>query len=109
MILKRNFQTGIRRSTRTWLNASVQVFAGSAHMNGLGVNLSDGGMCLFTIANLPVGSQIEVEFVPPRAEEPVRVFGKVRHRALYLYGVEFLGESQQCQGCEAARAHVPLS
>ncbi len=109
MILKRNFQTGTRRSARSWLNAPVQVFAGSAHMNGLSINLSDGGMYLFTIANLPVGSQIEVEFLPPRAEEPVRVFGKVRHRALYLYGVEFLRDSRPDQDCRVVRGELTAS
>jgi hypothetical protein len=68
----------------------VQVFTGSSHVNALGVNLSDVGMCLFAMANLPLESQVEVEFVPPRCEEAVRVFGTVRHRALYLYGIEFL-------------------
>ncbi len=50
-------------------------------------------MCLFTMANLPVGSQIQVEFLPPRSTELVRVSGIVRHRALYLYGVDFLVDS----------------
>jgi hypothetical protein len=40
-----------------------------------------------------VGSQIQVEFLPPRSTELVRVSGIVRHRALYLYGVDFLVDS----------------
>jgi hypothetical protein len=94
MILKRNFNP-IRRSSRQWLNTSVEVFTAAAHVNGLGINLSDGGMCIFAIANLPVGSQIEVEFMPPRRDGRVRVPGTVRHRALYLYGIEFLSEYGQ--------------
>jgi len=93
MLLKRGFYP-TRRSPRQWLNTSVRVFAGPAPYDALGVNLSDGGMCLFTIANLPVGTQLEVEFLPPRSDEPVRYAGKVRHRALYLYGIEFLPELQ---------------
>ena len=54
-------------------------------------------MCLFTIANLPVGTQLEVEFLPPRRKEPVRMAGKVRHRALYLYGIEFETNDRQVQ------------
>ena len=84
MLLKRNFRP-VRRSSRQWVNTSVQVFAGPAHFDGLGVNLSDGGMCLFTIANLRL----------PKGAQPVRVSGKVRHRALYLYGVEFLGVADE--------------
>ena len=90
MILKRNSKQDRRRRQRQLLNTSVQVFTGSAQMDALGINLSDVGMCLFTIANLPLGSQIQVEFLPPRCKERVRVCGTVRHRALYLYGIEFL-------------------
>ena len=80
------------------LNTSVQVFTESAQLDGLGINLSDVGMCLFTMANLQVGSQIQVEFLPPRSTELVRVSGIVRHRALYLYGVDFLVDSDQHSG-----------
>lgn len=96
MLLKRSFHP-TRRSPRQWLNTSVRVFVGPGDFEALGVNLSDGGMCLFTIANLPVGTPIEVEFLLPRSAEPVRYSGKVRHRALYLYGIEFLEESQRAQ------------
>jgi hypothetical protein len=89
MILKPNFQDR-RRRQRQLLNTSVQVFTGSAYLNAVGINLSDVGMCLFSLANLPLGSQIEVEFVPPGTDEPVREYGTVRYRALYLYGIEFL-------------------
>jgi PilZ domain len=91
MILKRNFNPS-RRSKRQWLNTSVHVFTASAQMDALGINLSAGGMGLFAIANLPLGSRIEVEFLPPGHEERVRVSGAVRHRALYLYGIEFLSD-----------------
>lgn len=83
-----------RRRQRQLLNTAVQVFAGSSPVQALGVNLSDVGMCLFTIANLPVGSEIEVEFLPPRSKDKVRLAGTVRHRALYLYGIEFAADSE---------------
>ena len=95
MILKRNSKQDRRRRQRQLLNTSVQVFTGSAQMDALGINLSDVGMCLFTIANLPLGSQIQVEFLSPRCKERVRVCGTVRHRALYLYGIEFLVDADQ--------------
>jgi PilZ domain len=93
MVLNLSFKPDRRRQKRQLLNTSVQVFSGSAHMDALGINLSDVGMCLFSLANLPLGSQIQVEFLPPRQKERVRVRGTVRHRALYLYGVEFLNDS----------------
>jgi hypothetical protein len=95
MIFKRRLKPDRRRRTRQLLNTSVQVFTESAQLEALGINLSDGGMCLFTMANLQVGSQIQVEFLPPRSTELVRVSGIVRHRALYLYGVDFLVDSDQ--------------
>ncbi|MBZ5599461.1 MAG: PilZ domain-containing protein [Acidobacteriia bacterium] len=98
MILKRNSKPDRRRRQRQLLNASVRVFTGSAHVDALGINLSDSGMCLFAMANLPVGSQIQVEFLPPRCKERVRVCGTVRHRALYLYGIEFPADSDQRPG-----------
>jgi hypothetical protein len=57
-----------------------------------GIRLSEGGISLFAAANLPVGSQVKVEFKNPRTDESVRVRGKIRNRAVYLYGVEFLPE-----------------
>ena len=107
MLIKRNFRP-VRRSPRQWWNTSVQVFAGPAHLDGIGINLSDGGMCLFTIANLPVGTQLELEFLAPQAEQPVRVSGKVRHRALYLYGIEFLADTQS-EDPRAARGEMAAS
>ena len=93
-MLKRNFKDR-RRRPRQMVNTSVQVFTESFHVHALGINLSDVGMCLFSIANLPVGSQIELEFRQPRCDKPVRVHGLVRHRALYLYGIEFLVGSDE--------------
>jgi hypothetical protein len=98
MILQRGFKPDRRRRKRQLLNTSVQVFTGSAHVDAIGINLSDVGMCLFTVANLPLGSQVEVEFLSRRSHEQIRVCGTVRHRALYLYGIEFLVNSDQRPG-----------
>lgn len=96
-----------RRRKRQLLNASVQVFIGSSRMSALGINLSEVGMCLFTVANLPLDSKIAIEFLPPHCNEPVRINGTVRHRALYLYGIEFLvgsGQPAQVEVNEIERA-----
>ena len=108
MVLKRNLQNR-RRRKRQLLNTSVQVFTESSSVSALGINLSDVGMCLFSMANLPLGSQIEVEFRPPRCNEPVRISGTVRHRAVYLYGIEFLVGSDRDQPSGAEIAPVPNS
>jgi hypothetical protein len=89
-------QQNRRRWERFPFDASVRVVvdhsADDATVNGRGVRLSEGGICLFAAANLPVGSDIDVEFNNPRTDEPVRVRGKLRKRSVYLYGVEFLSD-----------------
>ena len=109
MVLNRNFRPDRRRRKRQLLNSSVQVLTGSGRVDALGINLSDVGMCLFTIANLSMGSQIQVEFLPPWCTELVRVSGTIRHRALYLYGIEFLADSDQCQGNLAGKGPTARS
>jgi PilZ domain len=90
-----------RRWQRYPFDASVRVMvdhvmlghsAGPTVVDGRGVHFSEGGICLFAAANLPVGSQVKVEFRTPHTDEPVRVRGKVRNRSVYLYGVEFLSD-----------------
>ena len=86
-----------RRRTRQLLNTSVRVFTGSGAIEATGINISDVGMGLFTVANLPVGSKIQLE-LPGEDGEVVRILATVRHRALYLYGIEF-----QSDGTERGR------
>lgn len=102
MIFKRSFKADRRRQSRQLLNTSVQVFTESAQFGALGINLSDVGMGLFLMANLPLGSQIHVEFRSPRSGEVVRVSATVRYRALYLYGIEFQTDQRPGSRGEAA-------
>lgn len=99
MFLRRNFKQDRRRRKRQLFNTSVRVLTKSGPIEALGVNISDVGMCLFAIANLPLGSQIQVEFLPPRCTSVMRVCATVCHRALYLYGIEFLADSDQNRVC----------
>lgn len=78
-----------RRRQRQYFNSSVRVLAESGSIEALGINISDVGMALFAVANLQVGSLIELELFLPESPEPTRMMGTVRHRALYLYGIEF--------------------
>lgn len=95
MNLKRTFKPERRRQKRQLLNTSVRISTGSAQVDAVGINVSDVGMCLFTLADLPLGSPIQVEFLPPRYRQPVQLSATVRHRALYLYGIEFLPGSNR--------------
>ena len=93
-----------RRWQRHAFDASLRVMIDDAPVyhsddeivvNGRGIQFSEGGICLFAAANLPVGSQVNVEFRTPHTGEAVRVRGKVRNRSVYLYGVEFLSERRE--------------
>ena len=95
MFLKRNFGPDRRRRRRQLFNTSVRVFTDSGAIEALGINISDVGMSLFSIANLEADSRIEIELLRPQSTEPTRIDGIVRHRALYLYGVEFLVDSDR--------------
>jgi hypothetical protein len=82
-----------RGRKRQLLNTAVRVITKLASMDAIGINISESGMGLFTVANLGLGSHIEVEFRTP--EQPAsftRLPAIVRHRALYLYGIEFQPE-----------------
>jgi len=91
-----------RRWERRPFDAEIRVVVGHSGdktvVDGRGVRLSEGGICLFAAANLPVGGDIKVEFKNPSTDEPVRVRGKVRNRTVYLYGVEFLSNELKIDG-----------
>jgi hypothetical protein len=82
-------KTDRRRRKRQLFNTSVRVFTRRGCLDGIGINVSDVGMCMFAIANLAVGSEVDVEFLPPGGAHKTRIPALVRHRALYLYGLEF--------------------
>ncbi len=78
-----------RRWKRHWFNRSIEVANGEHRIDGIGIKVSRGGMYLFAIADLPVGSEVQISFAAPDSDTRVEVSGTVRHRAVYLYGVEF--------------------
>src|SRR5947199_6694373 len=93
MFFRLNSKSDRRRHGRQLLNTSVRVFTASGCLEGIGINVSGFGMCLFTMANLPIGSGIHVEFRPSWSTESRRISATVRHRAFYLYGIEFEPDS----------------
>ena len=107
MFLKRHFGPDRRRRQRQLLNTSVRVLSENGPVDALGINISDVGMSLFTIANLEIDSQIQIELLMPQSTERVRMGGIIRHRALYLYGVEFLVDSDHVSKSSWARQRFP--
>lgn len=94
-----------RRWERYDANARVRVLAEGGEdpliIEGRCVKISDGGMCLFAVANFSPGTQISIDFVD-QAHQSVtpatRVRGTIRNRAVYLYGVE-----REAQGATGPR------
>ena len=60
---------------------------------GQGSDISGGGLAVSVEMDLPVGSQIAVEFTPPYTDEPVVLRCFVRNRDGYRYGFEFITEN----------------
>jgi len=83
-----------RRWERRPVDMPIRVVAddmtGTAVIPGRGTKMSAGGICLFALANLAIGAQVDVELIDSHRGTPVRVSGIVRNRSVYLYGVEFL-------------------
>lgn len=64
------------------------------YVEGRGRELNEGGMAVFAGGlELKVADQIEVEFTPPYSGDPIRVWGSVRNRSGYYYGLEFIAEN----------------
>lgn len=103
MLFRTNYSAE-RRWPRQWWNSSVEVFTTSAQVKALGMNISVGGMGLFAVANLHVGAPIEIEFQSPESGKRHRLRGIVRHRALYLYGIEFVNKPQFAAAGPTARS-----
>ncbi|HEX8711588.1 MAG TPA: PilZ domain-containing protein [Terracidiphilus sp.] len=81
-----------RRSHRHWAAVPIVIRHRGSRIDGVSINIGNGGMYLFAAAHLSLGAQIEIEFRPPDEEQLVCVCGTVRRRALYLYGIEFLAD-----------------
>jgi len=94
MALNRQPAADKRRWERRLVDVPIRVVAddmtGSGVIAGRGTKMSAGGICLFALANLAIGAQIDVELVDSHSVTPVRISGIVRNRVAYLYGVEFV-------------------
>jgi hypothetical protein len=89
MFLHRGFKEDRRRWPRRGFATPVQLLTPSERYDARGIKLSEGGICVFTLSHLKVGSEIKLEFLSPIAQRKVQLSGTIRSRALYLYGIEF--------------------
>lgn len=84
-----------RRWKRHSFNLPVRLTTDSAVIDGRGIRMSEGGIYLFSASNLKLGSRVQIDFHSGRGVPEARK-GIVRYRALYLYGVEFMGPGNCC-------------
>lgn len=110
MVVNRQPAGDERRWERRAVDVPIRVVAdglpGSGVIPGRGTRMSEGGICLFALANLAVGTHIDVELIDARTSTPVRVSGIVRNRLVYLYGVEFLVDQQKDRQRIARLSHT---
>lgn len=71
----------------------IQIRLGKSRMDATSLNLSDHGMYMFTAANLPLGSELEIVFRSPGENSLILASAVVRRKVVYLYGIEFLSKS----------------
>lgn len=77
-------------------------------LDGRGMEMSEGGICLLMDAELELGDKIELEFTPPYSGKPIRVRSEVCNRTEYRYGVKFIPEGGE-ERSEVARLRQMLN
>jgi hypothetical protein len=90
-----NYEYGIEAAASRRQATPVGATTATGVILGRGTKMSEGGICLFALANLAIGAQIDVELTDSRCGTPVRVSGIVRNRIVYLYGVGFVIDQQE--------------
>jgi len=89
----------MRRWPRFHVDMAVQVRVTTqgptkvATWEGQGTDISAGGLAVVFKGNLPIGSQVGVEFTLPNTDQPTTFRGFVRNRDGNRHGVEFIAEN----------------
>ena len=94
-----------RRWKRYSFNLPVRVVTDSAVVDARCIRMSVGGIYFFAAADLQSGAELTIEFTTEPSGNLFSRRGIVRHRAIYLYGVEFLAGTRP--DLESAPAKVP--
>ena len=96
-----------RRWKRYSFNLPVRVVTDSVIVDARCIRMSVGGIYFFAAADLPPGAELNIEFTTEPSGNLFSRRGIVRHRAIYLYGVEFLAGAQRDR--ESVPAKVPAA
>ena len=66
----------------------------TVYVDGRGTDLNEGGIAVFAGAELGIGEEVEISFTPPYHGEPLLARTIIRNRRGYIYGMEFVKETQ---------------
>jgi PilZ domain len=77
-------------------------------LDGRGMEMSEGGVCLLMDIELGLGDKIELELTSPYSGKPIRVRSVVCNRDEYRYGVQFIPEGEK-ERSEVARLRQMLN
>lgn len=77
-------------------------------LDGRGMEMSEGGICLLMGAELGMGDKVELEFTPPCSGKTIRVRSEVCNRTDYFYGVKFIPVDKE-ERSEVARLRQMLN
>jgi len=101
-----------RRWPRHKIDIPVWAFIGKPDrtllLDGRGMEISEGGVCLLIDIELVLGDEIELEFTPPYSGKTVRVRSVVCNRSGHRYGVQFIPEGEK-ERSELARLRQMLN
>jgi PilZ domain len=89
----------VRRWPRHKIDVPVRAFirkpGRTLILDGRGMEVSEGGVCLLIDIELGLEDEIELEFAPPYSGKPIRVQSLVCNRNGYRYGVQFIPEGDK--------------
>lgn len=68
-----------RRTPRVPIHFKVKVETVRGTFNGMGRDISEGGVGVYIMKLPPIGSQVEVIFQFPRADSPIQITGEVMY------------------------------
>ena len=71
----------------------IEKFLHSSMISSLSFQMNDGGVEVYTDAELRIGDKAELEFKPPHFDRALTLRGVVRNHRGNLYGLEFLAKS----------------
>jgi|SRR6185369_2070740 hypothetical protein len=79
----------LRRSVRVQVDIPVQVFTSNMVCSGRGHELGLVGMAVHVPVDLHEGDSIRIMFQPPNSKIRFGLFGIIRNRENFRYGIEF--------------------